>query len=70
MQQNLGAIKVALRVLAALTEKRAPDQIDVEILRCCASDQASKPIDELACEVIQQALRKSCQRADACQSSV
>lgn len=50
---------LALRVLTALTEKRNPDPSDVEALRRAAG-QGGEGLasDELACEVIQQALAR------------
>ena len=58
MQQSYDAMKIALRVLEALTERRYPDSNDVAILRDLAgSPEQSMGVDELACEVIQQALK-------------
>jgi hypothetical protein len=61
MPGGLEAMKVALRVLTALTEKREPAFEDVEALRQYVPTATAESIDELACDVIQQALRK---RAD------
>jgi hypothetical protein len=58
MQQSLAAMNVALRVLTALTEKRHPDPADVEELRRLAPLHADCPLDELACDVIQEAIRR------------
>jgi hypothetical protein len=62
MQDSLSAMKVALRVLTALTERRMPEQSDIEELQRRA--QPLGPItrqvvslDELACEVIRQAVK-------------
>ena len=49
-------MKVSLRVLTALTEKRAPDPVDVVALRQYLGATAPHDLDELACEVIQSAL--------------
>jgi hypothetical protein len=57
MRSTLAAMKTALRVLSALTEKQNPDAHDVEDLRRLAPDCESLALDELACEVIQRALR-------------
>lgn len=57
MQQSLEAMQLALRVLTAVTEKRHPDPEDVAKLRQLAPHAAAKTPDELACEVIQNALR-------------
>jgi hypothetical protein len=51
-------MNTALRVLKAITEKREPDSTDVDELRHLAPLPADTPIDELACEVIQQALKR------------
>jgi hypothetical protein len=51
-------MELALRVLAALTQKRHPNPADVDRLRTVAETGARElPPDELACEVIQQALK-------------
>ncbi|HLK50432.1 MAG TPA: hypothetical protein VKT49_19970 [Bryobacteraceae bacterium] len=49
-------MKVSLRVLAAVNEKRSPDTADVETLRQYLSEDGPFDLDELACEVIQKAL--------------
>ena len=60
MQQMLEAMETALRVLAALNEKRHPDPSDVDALRVYAGPQPEiRALDELACEVIQTVLRQS-----------
>jgi hypothetical protein len=49
----------ALRVLTAITEKRQPDQGDVEVLYGLAGPlPGGIGLDELACEVIQKALNR------------
>jgi hypothetical protein len=51
-------MELALRVLAALTQKRHPNPADVHRLRTIAETGARElPLDELACEVIQRALK-------------
>jgi hypothetical protein len=57
MQQSLMALKLALRVLAAVTEKQDPDPQDLAALRELAPDAAGIDADELACEVIQRAIK-------------
>jgi hypothetical protein len=57
MQESLDAMKLSLRVLSALNEKRDPDPTDVEQLRALAPFVADLPPDELACEVISRALQ-------------
>jgi hypothetical protein len=57
MPRSIEAMQLALRVLTALTEKRYPDPEDLAQLRQLAPDAAAKTPDELACEVIQNALK-------------
>jgi hypothetical protein len=61
MQESLDAMKVALRVLTALTEKRAPNTPDVQALRQLAGDTGNSDLDDLACEVIQKAIKRRAQ---------
>ena len=58
MQDPIEAMKTALRVLTALTERSKPDERDLQAMRECEPDLADLPPDELACEVIQHALRQ------------
>jgi hypothetical protein len=58
MELTLDALKTALRVLTAISERQKPDPGDVEALRTFAPLLANSPLDELACDVIQQALRR------------
>ena len=59
MQAGLDAMKTALRVLTALTEKREPDPADVTSLRNYAGPQPENvALDEFACTIIQQALKR------------
>jgi len=58
MQIATEALKVALRVLTAVSEKREADPADVAALRRFAPLLADGPLDELACDVIQQGLRR------------
>jgi hypothetical protein len=51
----------ALRALGALTERQEPEAKDVAELRRLAPTMDAAPVDELACEVIQQALRTRAQ---------
>jgi hypothetical protein len=62
MQEFGEAMHIALRVLGAWTERAAPNEHDVEILRRHAPLFADAPVDELAREVIQEALHR---RAEA-----
>jgi hypothetical protein len=53
-------MRVALRVLGELTEKRHPDPKDVAALRALAGPQPlALDIDELACKVIWGCIRSS-----------
>ena len=47
----------ALGVLSALTEHQRPTPTDIAELQALAPFWSSMPIDKLACEVIQQAIR-------------
>jgi hypothetical protein len=58
MEQPLDALKLALRVLSAISERQAPEAHDVQELRRLAPALGDGPLDELACDVIQQALRR------------
>jgi hypothetical protein len=51
VQQNSEQMRLALRVLNALNEKKNPEPEDVAKLRCLAPE-ISAQIDELACEII------------------
>jgi len=57
MQPEKDAMKVALRVLTALGEHQEPVQEDIAELRRIAPDRATASVDELACDVIQRAIR-------------
>jgi hypothetical protein len=63
MQYSLQAMELALRVLTALTEKRNPSPEDANRLRAiaAATGTCEMPLDDLACEVIQQALKHRAQ---------
>ena len=62
MQAGLDAMKTALRVLTALTEKRQPDPADINLLRSYAGPQTEDvALDEFACSIIQQALKHRAQ---------
>ena len=58
MQESVDAIRVALRVLAALTEYRNPDPEDVEKLHQLAPPTADASLDEMACAVVEEALKR------------
>jgi DNA-binding NtrC family response regulator len=54
----MDALLTALKVLTALNEKAVPDPDDVMVLRAYAPLLADADLDELACDVIQQALKR------------
>jgi hypothetical protein len=56
--QYLNSVKIALRVLTAIVEKRCPDLADVRELESQSSLPADAPADELAWDVMRQALKK------------
>jgi hypothetical protein len=59
MQESLEAMTTALRVLTALTEKRQPSPLDVDMLRQYAGPQPDGiGLDEYACDVIHRAIRR------------
>jgi len=51
------ALDTALRVLSALNVKADPNPVDVTKLRSLCPSLSGAALDELACDVIQQALR-------------
>jgi len=57
MEAERERLKVALRVLAAVTEFREPEETDMQTLRSYAPLFQRRPPDELACQVIQEVLR-------------
>ena len=58
MQDDMAAMTIALRVIMAITDRQLPTPEDIEELRRLAPLFAHMPADELACEVIQLALKK------------
>lgn len=57
MAENLEAVLLALHVLSAVNTGFAPDAKDVEALRRMAPEEKDLQVDELACVIIQRALR-------------
>ena len=57
MRASLEVIKTATRVLSALTENESPNAADVQTLRDYDETRNGRDLDELACDVIQKALR-------------
>jgi len=56
METSIELLRTALRVLTAITDYQHPDAADVESLRTYAPCLAHEPEDELARDVILQAL--------------
>jgi hypothetical protein len=65
MQRSVDEIRVALRVLQALTFSRQPDPQDVQELHRIIPAADYDSLDEMACTVIQQALEHRKQVRDA-----
>lgn len=57
-KESIEVMKIALRVLTAITEKSGPAANDVRGLLEFAPDLMNLPPDELACEVIQRAMKR------------
>lgn len=58
MEKSLAAMQTALRVLTAVTREESPAQSDLDELRKFSPLMQDGPADELACDVIQQAIRR------------
>ena len=58
MQQSLEAMETAVRVLTALAKHEEPDATDVTYLRGMAPLLENADLDVLACDVVQQALKR------------
>ena len=58
MEASVEAMKVALRVLTAISERQPPEVTDIECLKSLVPLFADLPLDELACHVIQDALQR------------
>ena len=65
MDTNFDAMMIAVRVLAAVNEKRPPNPADLGYLRQFAPLSVHLPADELACEVMQQAIRRRTEEREA-----
>lgn len=61
MHASLEVIQTATRVLSALTDRRSPDPADVIALREYDGRGNGRDLDELACDVIQKAIRRRAQ---------
>ena len=60
MDERLAIIETAMRVLMAITATCEPDSTDVEDLREFSPLLADAPLDELACGVIRQMIKLTC----------
>jgi hypothetical protein len=59
MHESLAAMKLAIRVLTAITNRQHPEPTELEELRRLAPQSSDLPPDELACEVIQRGIKRS-----------
>src|SRR5262249_18752453 len=57
-KESIEVMKIALRVLTSITEKSGPTRDDLDGLLSFAPDLTRLPPDELACEVIQRAMKR------------
>jgi hypothetical protein len=57
-KESIEVMKIALRVLNAVTERVQPAAADIDGLLSFAPDLTKLPPDELACEVIQRAMKR------------
>jgi len=62
MEQAVETLRLALRVLMAIIDRRCPEPHDVAALQRLAPSGEPTPLDELACDLIQKAVQ---QRATA-----
>jgi undecaprenyl pyrophosphate synthase len=57
MEPSKAAMKAALRVLTALSERQEPDPADIDELHWYVPSDGNRPLDELVCDAIQRALQ-------------
>jgi len=57
MDPSKAAMKAALRVLTAMSERHEPDKSDVDELHWYAPADRERPLDELVCDAIQRAIK-------------
>lgn len=57
MEPSKAAMKAALRVLTALSERQEPDAADVDELHWYVPSDRDRPLDEVVCDAIQRALK-------------
>jgi len=63
MQAAITMMRTAMRVLVAVIEEQRPNPVDVARLRASVPNVGEDvPLDEMACEAIQQALRDRAKR--------
>jgi len=58
MSDDISTMKSAIRVLMAITDRVEPTPTDVAELHRIAPECSDLPLDELACELVQRALKK------------
>lgn len=68
MEPSKAAMKAAMRVLTALSERQEPAQADVDELHWYAPSERERPLDEVVCDAIQRALRDRQERRRAIQA--
>jgi hypothetical protein len=57
LDPSKAAMKAALRVLTALSDRQEPDPADVDELHWYSPSERERPLDELVCDAIQRALK-------------
>ena len=58
MSNSMAAMETATRVLMAIVDRGKPEPCDVEELQKFAPECSDLPVDELACEVVQRAVKR------------
>lgn len=56
--EDVNSLKIALRVLTAVTEYDQPSDADVEELRAVVPEYSLRTADVIACEVVRRSLNK------------
>jgi hypothetical protein len=69
MNESMAAMQTALRVLTAINSHCKPKAEDVEELCRYAPLLKDAPLDDLACDVIQQALKRRALRREKARGS-
>ena len=70
MEPSKAAMKAALRVLTAISERQEPNHADVDELHWYAPSDHERPVDELVCDAIQRALKDREQKRKAIQTEL